>query len=345
VSIPIEPACRNPTLSIITPAYNVELYLSGCIKSVLNQTYRDFEHLIVDDGSRDGTARVLAQYAASDGRVRGFRGPNRGVSHARNVAMQHARGRYFAFLDADDEWQPEFARELTRVLESHPEMAVVSGNAFNWGGGALDGLPVRPWPAEPQEIRLIDMIDREDAVFVMSVVRRDVYEAIGGFNEALHRSEDYEWWMRAAAAGFRFLSWPKPLAHYRRRHDSATADESAMFESIMQVLRNARAFRHRARPDELGAIDRQLERLHAAHVLSLGKAALIRRDFVEAESRFWELYCLGRGCSFALMSLAVRLAPQLVLRAYRTRLSRLQAQTGVPDPTSIPLPAAAEERQ
>jgi glycosyltransferase involved in cell wall biosynthesis len=331
-------------LSVITPAYDVEPYLAGCIESVLGQTHRDLEHIVVDDGSRDGTARVLAEYTARDPRVRGFRGPNRGVSHARNVALQHARGRYIAFLDGDDEWEPSFASELIRILERQPDIAVVTGNARNRGGGALDGRPVRRWPAEPGEIRLIDMIEHEDAVFVMSMFRRTVYETIGGFNESLQRSEDYEWWMRAAAAGFRFFSWPRPLAFYRRRQDSATTDQSAMFESIMLVLRSARGFRARARADELGAIDRQLERLKAAHVLALGKAALLRRDFVEARSRFWELYCLGRGWSFAALSVAVRFAPQLVLNRYQVRLRRLGAGAASAAPPAVSLVAAGDDQ-
>ncbi len=315
-----------PALSIITPAYNAEAYVGGCIESVLGQTFGDLELVIVDDGSTDGTADMIAAYAARDPRVRGFRGPNRGVSYARNVALRHARGRYLALLDADDEWDPSFAETMVGILDRQPAVGVVVGNALNLGG-PYDGRPVRPWPAEPRELRFLDMIEHEDAVFIMSVFRREVYEAVGGFNERLHRSEDYDFWLRAAAAGFTFLTHPAPLGRYRRLPGSMSSNELAMFESIMQVLRDARGFRHRARAEELGAIDRQLEKLSAAYVLTKGKAALLRKDFVEARSHFWELYRRGCGVTFAAATVALRLAPQAVLSAYRYRLHALEART------------------
>ncbi len=170
------------------------------------------------------------------------------------------------------------------------------------------------------------MIEHEDAVFIMSIFRREVYEAIGGFNETLHRSEDYEFWLRAAAAGFTFMTHPEPLARYRRRADSATADQAGMFEGIMTVLRSARGFRHHARAEELGAIDRQLDKLQSDYVLTKGKSALLRGDIVEARSHFWELYRRGKGLPFAALSLGLRVAPHMVRRAYHARLNRLEQQ-------------------
>lgn len=308
----------SPVLSVITPAYNAEAYLAACIESVLAQSMTSLEVIIVDDGSGDRTAGIIAKYAALDRRVHGFRGQNRGMSYARNVAMRHARGRYFALLDPDDLWEPGFAATMVGLLERRPDVAVISPNAWYLGGGALDGRPVRPWPANPHEIRFIDMIEQVDAVFAMSVFRREVYDTIGGFNEARYRSEDYEFWLRAAAADFRFITSPEPAARYRNRAD--TADQAALLESVMSVLASARGFRRRARADELAAIDRQLERLTAQSLLLRGKQALLRGDFTEARSHFWELYRRGNGVPFAALAVALRLAPLPVLTAYRARL-------------------------
>ena len=127
--MPLQPprSTASPALSVITPAYNAEAYVADCIESVLGQTFDDLELLIVDDGSTDGTADLIAKYAAQDARVRGFRGPNCGVSHARNVALQHSRGRYLALLDADDQWDPSFAATMVSILERQPEVGVDRG--------------------------------------------------------------------------------------------------------------------------------------------------------------------------------------------------------------------------
>lgn len=325
----------QPVLSVITGAYNARDYLSDCIESVLNQSCTSLEHIIVDDGSTDETSQIIARYARQDSRVRGFRGPNRGVSHARNVAMQHAAGRFFGLLDADDTWDRSFAAEQLRILGRDAGLAVVSGNATNLGG-PLDGRPVRPWPAEPRELQFLDMIEHVDSVFIMSVFRREVYETIGGFNETFFHSEDYEYWLRAAANGFRFWTNPRPLGLYRRREDSASADQRAMFDSIERVLLSAREFRQRPRAEELGAIDRQLDRLRGERLLTLGKAALLRQDFTEAQSHFRELHRRGQGARFAALAAALSVAPELVRRAYKLRLERLARRA-----VSVLPPAAA----
>lgn len=340
--MPLPPS--PPTLTVITPAYNVEPYLARCIESVLGQSLTDLEMIVVDDGSTDGTADVIAHYAARDERVRGFRGPNRGVSHARNVALQDAHGRYIALLDGDDEWEPAFANTLVRQLERQKEFAIVCGNGLNLGG-PLDGRPVKPWPAPAREIRMIDLIEHEDAMFIMSIFRREVYEALGGFNESLSRSEDYEFWMRAAAAGFRIVTCPEPLSRYRRRSDSMSADQSAMFDSIITVLKQARGFRHRARTEELAAIDRKLDALSSARLLSLGKMALMRRNYAEARSHFWELYRRGNGLPFAAASLGLRIAPALAMPLYRAQLwlkGRLAEELERRRRTSAPVQAGVE---
>ena len=105
-------------VSIITPCYNGERYIAETIESVLGQTYADWELIIVDDGSRDRTAEIAAEYAARDQRIQLFRQTNAGTAAARNNGMRIARGRYIALLDADDVWDRDFlARQLSFMRE------------------------------------------------------------------------------------------------------------------------------------------------------------------------------------------------------------------------------------
>ncbi|BEU86967.1 hypothetical protein TAMA11512_04310 [Selenomonas sp. TAMA-11512] len=103
-----------PEVSVIMPAYNVEPYIGASIDSILKQKHEDFELLVVDDGSTDGTAQAVGDIAAKDARVKLIRQPNGGVSAARNTGLSHAIGAYIAFLDGDDFWSEEF---LSRCVE------------------------------------------------------------------------------------------------------------------------------------------------------------------------------------------------------------------------------------
>ena len=109
----------KPSVSIIVPVYNAEACLSRCVESVLNQEYENFELLLADDGSRDGSGSICDAFAAADSRVRVFHKENSGVSGTRNLCLSQARGRYLQFLDADDWITPDATKLLVRAMEEH----------------------------------------------------------------------------------------------------------------------------------------------------------------------------------------------------------------------------------
>lgn len=116
----------NPTVTMIVPVYNAERTVGRCIESILNQEYTDFELLLVDDGSTDGSGAICDEYAARDSRIRVFHKENGGVSAARNLALDRASGTYLQFLDSDDWITPDATRSLVRAMESGPCDMVVS---------------------------------------------------------------------------------------------------------------------------------------------------------------------------------------------------------------------------
>ncbi len=115
-----------PTVSIIVPVYNAQSTLHRCVDSILKQTYRDFELLLVDDGSKDGSGAICDAYAAKDPRITVFHKENGGVSAARNTALDHARGEYLQFLDSDDWITPDATQRLVQAAQEHGTDMVIS---------------------------------------------------------------------------------------------------------------------------------------------------------------------------------------------------------------------------
>ncbi len=117
----------KPEISVIMPVYGVERYVARAVESVLAQTFRDFELIVVDDGSPDRSAEIVAEYAASDERVRLIRQANAGAPAARNRAMELARGKYFYFMDSDDWAEPDMLEGMRALAEAHDLQEVVAG--------------------------------------------------------------------------------------------------------------------------------------------------------------------------------------------------------------------------
>ena len=107
---------RRPEVSVIIPVHNLERYIDACLASVEAQTFGDFEAVVVDDGSTDGSLRLVRSRAERDARIVVVATPNRGVARARETGLAKARGRYVCFLDGDDRWEPDMLRELVAAI-------------------------------------------------------------------------------------------------------------------------------------------------------------------------------------------------------------------------------------
>jgi glycosyltransferase involved in cell wall biosynthesis len=299
------------------PAFNVEAFVGAAIDSVRTQTLSDFELVVVDDGSTDSTAGVVERHAREDGRIRLLRQSNRGLSAARNTALQYATGEYIAILDSDDAWMPTFLESQVDILERRPEIDIVTTNAW-FVGGAFDGKTASPYPDPRPEPNLLNLLKDEHAVFVMCVFRRRIYEAIGGFDEEFRSNEDYDYWIRAAIAGFRFARNEMPAAFYRRREDSLSADELRMLKGILRVYSKTRESLH-DRPDELAILDAQVERFETERVAAEARRALQTGDRAAVQQYITALHQRRGGAALGLASMIARWAPGLLSRAYHAR--------------------------
>ena len=182
-------------LSVVIPAYNAEPWIAGAIESVAAQSYPAVECVVVDDGSTDGTPKVVAGFARD---VTVLRTENRGVSAARNAGIAASGGEYVGFLDADDEWLPEKAACLIGLLRAAPNASFAYGRTERFGRGpdALENDPFVP----PDEIWSRSMLLEPPAVTVaFGIVKRELLDEVGWFDEALSTSADADLTCRLAA--------------------------------------------------------------------------------------------------------------------------------------------------
>ena len=217
----------SPLVSAVIPAYNAAAYVREAIKSVLRQSYAPIECLVVDDGSTDETAAIVAAYGD---RVRVLPQENRGVSVARNRGAREAAGDLLAFLDADDRWLPERMERQMQVLQDRPEIEAVVC-ATEVVDRELE--PVGVVRQDPS-IDLHDLLlCRASVVSVSSnlLVRREAFEAVGGFDERLSTSADWAMTFRLLQRG-RLASLEDTLVQYRV-HGSNMSRTVEVFERDM----------------------------------------------------------------------------------------------------------------
>ena len=219
----------KPVVSVIIPTYNRAHLLEKALKSVFAQTYKDYEVIVVDDGSTDGTADVVAKFGTE---VRYFTQSNRGVGAARNRGLKEARGRYVAFLDDDDTWLPAKLERQVAVMEGHPTLGFLYGVAQVVGedGKFLGNKPAQTHPDTLEELLRMNFIP------VLTVLaRREYIQAVGGFDEGLSGYDDYHLWIRLAAR-YDFCGLEEGLAIYRLSKNCVSASLIHMYEEQVRMF-------------------------------------------------------------------------------------------------------------
>jgi glycosyltransferase involved in cell wall biosynthesis len=196
--------------SVVIPLFNKEQYISRAISSVLNQTRQPLEIIVVDDGSTDGSASLVNENPKD--RVKLIRKQNQGVSIARNIGVQMAKGEYIAFLDGDDYWHPQYLETLAVAINAYPQHTIIA-TAFATDPNDL-GRKDGTWEEILNPFRLISKraIMRTSSV----VMKRNFFNTEDGFNPALSRGEDTDVWYRAICASGSLIYFPDPLVYYER---------------------------------------------------------------------------------------------------------------------------------
>ena len=220
------------TVSVIIPAFNQGHYLGEAIQSVLDQTYPDFELIVVDDGSTDKTAQVACSF--SDPRVHYIHQENRGLSAARNTGILRSSGEYLTFLDSDDRFLADKLETLVNAMQQNPVLGFVAGQAvlIDENGLPLGKVFNTPLPKNPVHLLLWNPLH------VCSVLlRREWQEKVGLFDESLQAYEDWDMWLRLARVGCRMGWVPHPVSFYRFHTRQMTRDKDRMTNATFAVLK------------------------------------------------------------------------------------------------------------
>lgn len=225
-------------VSVVMPAFNVGWCVGRAVESVLTQTLVERELVVVDDGSTDDTADVLARYGDA---IRVIRQANAGMSSARNAGIRAARGNLIAFLDADDWWHPDKLKRQAALMREHPRVGFCSTAARVVNS---EGRLLNVWQCPGQSNDMLKTLFAENAAIAGGcsavVVRRELFGRVGFFDESLRGFEDPDLWIRlAAVAGYACVD--EPLVEILRRERSVSRNLEHMRKAALASLRKNRA--------------------------------------------------------------------------------------------------------
>jgi glycosyltransferase involved in cell wall biosynthesis len=306
-----------PAVSVVIPAYNCAAYIAEALGSVFAQTFKEFEVIVVNDGSPDTLEleRALEPYRA---RLVYLRQENRGVSAARNTGLRAARAPLVAFLDADDLWEPFYLEEQVGAMREDPALAVRYPNTLIFGDVPEAGKTFMDVNPSEGEASIEALLTQRCTVGNSVMARRDCVVGAGMFDEGLKRSEDFDLWLRILARGGRVGYTRKVLARYRRYAGSLSSDHVEMAADIVRVFDKAERTLELSETQR-AVLSRERERFRAGLRLQEGKRAFARGDARAALEALREANRFLRSRKLSLAMLLIRVAPGLLLRAYDLR--------------------------
>ena len=245
--MPISPP---PIVSVLLPVYNGDRYLSEAIESVLTQSFRDFELLIINDGSTDRSRQILERYAAQDDRIRLIHRENRGLIQTLNEMVALAQGEFLARMDADDiALSDRFALQVN-FLQQHPEYVCV--------GGAYDLIDPKgrtvlhlTMPETNPEIQQAILLGKTIINHPCALIRRSALQQIGGYDETMQTVEDLDMLLRIGEVGL-LANLPNPVLKYRFHMQSVSGKRSD-FQYQMSQTACQRAWQRRGVTGEFQA--------------------------------------------------------------------------------------------
>lgn len=245
-------ATHKPTVSIIIPAYNSAEYLSDAIASVLEQTYTNYEIIVINDGSTDNTDEIVAPYLDQ---IRYFKQSNQGVSHTRNRGICLARGEYIAFLDADDILMPFKLEQQVEIFINQPEIGIVNSGFRLITEAGQELSDTERWHKIPQLTPEIWLLHKPILPSAM-MFRRDWLIKIQGFDSRFFASEDVEMVLRMVAQGCK-SAWHRAITVYYRQHQTSATQSNPIKQARNAELMQDSFFARNDLPQSMRSLEKQ----------------------------------------------------------------------------------------
>jgi glycosyltransferase involved in cell wall biosynthesis len=217
---------KNPTVSIIIPTYNRAHLVGRAIQSILDQTYKDFELIIVDDGSTDNTENIIREFQKKDKRIKYIcHKKNRGGSAARNTGVKNSSGYFLSFLDSDDQWLANKLRTEVKILNNNKDCIICStGYTYiDEKNGKMNNKIRRGIIIKKQFVSQKIVLRAECFATTDFTVTRNAILKIGGFDEKLSARQDWDFWIRITSIGLGIQIPIYSVIHYTMRNDQISS--------------------------------------------------------------------------------------------------------------------------
>jgi glycosyltransferase involved in cell wall biosynthesis len=244
-------------ISVVMPAYNASKFIAPAIESILNQTFRELELIIVDDGSTDNTLEIANRYLEQDARIRVIQSEHIGCSGARNVGVRAAKYAWIAVMDADDIALPQRLERQMEAVKTNPQLVVCGTYAHHISAtGQILSLQQQGPITEEEFYNIRRAGDVPFVVHSTALLNKEICLQLGGYTEGFHPTEDFELFDRMGDYGL-VLAIPEPLLLYRIHSQSASMQKFF----LQQLLARCVIARHRARLDgkEVPSLDQFIE--------------------------------------------------------------------------------------
>jgi glycosyltransferase involved in cell wall biosynthesis len=237
-------------LTVLLPGYNTAAYLAEAVRSVLAQTFREFDLLVIDDGSTDDTLAVAQELARSDARIRVLTQPNAGIAHTMNRGIDLARGEWVACMHGDDVMLPHRLERQVAFLSENPDLDVASALVYLVDGrGRRIGAQRSPFTARGAAAEYV----RRSRPIVFNhpcaIFRKSAVQGVGGYRQAFWPAEDMDLWTRMAERGHGILVQPEYLLHYRIHGASASISRARLMVRRTAWIERCMACRRTGEPE------------------------------------------------------------------------------------------------